>query len=102
MRCQREDCIRTGECWCHKPLLDAPPEPQPVERFCLVEDSEGHHWLCPVERRREVVQQIEAIVACYESGDYDGASSLADPEHLGLKRIDNPKRFTFTNPQEDG
>lgn len=74
-------------------------------RYCLVEDGDGHTWLCPAERQAEALAQIEAVEAFWasaKSGHAPEGDEAAGPPDLGwLIRVDNPGRLTFSEPRED-
>lgn len=70
-------------------------------RYCLVGDGDGHHWLCPVERREEAVAQLAAVSAYWEDMTPSGPPPLGPDEIDWLQRIDNPSCLTFAEPRED-
>lgn len=74
-------------------------------RYCLVDDGDGHTWLCPAERREEALAQIEAVEAFWASakaGHVPEGDEPAGPPDLGwLIPVDNLYRLTFADPRED-
>lgn len=71
------------------------------ERYCLVSDGDGHTWLCPVERREELRELLDACEEYFGSKSPPDEEPPPDPDSLPwLRRIDNPGRLTFTEPEE--
>lgn len=72
------------------------------QRFCLISDGDGHHWLCPVERTSEAAAIVEANENFDWSHIKDDEEPPPNPDSIGwLTRIDNPTRLSFTDPKED-
>ena len=71
-------------------------------RYCLVGDGDGHHWLCPIERRAEARQLLKACEEYFSSVEPPATEPPPDPDAVGwLQRVDNPSRLTFVEPRED-
>ena len=69
------------------------------QRYCLVGDGDGHQWMCPLDRKPEVEENIEAIEDYWATGDYDKEC----PKDLtqDLPRVEG-ETLSFTSPHLNG
>lgn len=68
------------------------------QRYCIIEDNSGHRWICPIEQKEAVEENIKAIELYYERGDYDKECPEDLTETLGLYSWEG-EDLTFEAPQ---
>lgn len=64
------------------------------QRYTIVGDGDGHQWLCPVERYREVQAAIDALEAHDWCSDGDPPPDLTGD----LQQVQG-ELLTFTDPR---
>lgn len=68
------------------------------ERYTIVNDSNGHRWICPESKVDAVEASIAAVEEYWEMGDYD----KEEPEDL-TETLELPKwegqQLTFEKPE---
>lgn len=77
-------------------------EAGPPQRWCIVTADDGRLYLCPVERRDEVIGRLNAIVAFWAAEldiDDQTVEIPADPDFV--REIGNLAHWSFANPRED-
>lgn len=65
-------------------------------KYCIINDEDGHLYLCPVENVEEAHKYFNDIYKLYYDGDYD----LDAPEMPSfLSVIDNLEKLCFQIPE---
>lgn len=68
------------------------------QRYCIVEDISENLWICPIEQKEDVKENIKEIQLYYERGDYDKERPKDLTETLGLYLWEG-EDLTFEAPQ---
>jgi hypothetical protein len=66
------------------------------EKYCLINDDDGHWYLAPFERRNEAREILESI----EEAWAEEANEIPEVPDW-LKEIDGYHKLTFENPIEE-
>lgn len=68
------------------------------QKYCLLDDGDGHWFICPFEKRKEGGRAIDSIVEYWDVGDFDKECPVL-PEWM--KQINGPHYLSFENPVEE-
>lgn len=66
--------------------------------YCLIQDGDGHWYLCPVERRKEAIHMLWAIEAYWDDPGWHKYVADPPPDPDFVERIDNPFVLAFSHP----
>lgn len=70
-------------------------------RYCIIGDQSGHRWLCPLDKKNEVEDSIQAVEEYWEDADYDRECPENLTEKYNLPALEGGV-LSFENPQING